>query len=71
VSGERQRPNGHAERVRYALYRGEANSRLLDGRDFDARYWQRSRAALANMTRQLEQAERERDALRAVVDGAA
>lgn len=60
--------NGHAQRVRAALYRGEADSRLLDGRDFDARYWQKARASLTMLLRQIEQAEGERDAFKAVVE---
>jgi hypothetical protein len=61
--------SGHVERVRAALYRGEADSRLLDGRDFDARYWQRARASLSMVVRRMELAEGNRDALKAVVDG--
>jgi hypothetical protein len=60
---------GHTDKVRAALYRGEADCRLLDGRNFDAIYWQRARASLSVLTRQLEMAQRERDTFRALMAG--
>lgn len=57
------------ERVRAALVRGEANDRLLDGRDFDHRYWINAKAALGRIERRLRVAEGACEALRAVVEG--
>ena len=53
------------ERVRAALVKGEDNDRLLDGRDFDRRYWINAKAALGRVERRLDVAERERAALAA------
>jgi hypothetical protein len=58
--------SGHTDKVRDALYRGEADSRLLDGREFDAVYWQRARASLSELARQLALAQRERDTFLAI-----
>jgi hypothetical protein len=51
-----------------ALYRGEADARMLDGRDFNARYWQNARRQLSNLIRELDGVKSERDALRACVN---
>ena len=51
------------DRIRAALAKGEDNNRLLDGRDFDHRYWINAKAALGRIERRLSVAERERDAL--------
>ncbi len=58
------------ERIRDALVKGEDNDRLLDGHDFDHRYWINAKAALGRIERKLEVAERERDALRHSYDEA-
>ena len=55
------------ERVMEALKRGESDARLLDGRDFDARYWQNARRQLSNLRRERDQLEAERDAFSAVL----
>ena len=57
------------ESVLKALCRGEDDARLLDGRDFDARYWRNARRQLSVLRRELVVLERERDALRAVIGG--
>lgn len=58
----------NADRVREALRRGEDDARLLDGRDFDARYWVRAKRSLSVLLRELDVARSERDAFRAVLD---
>lgn len=59
--------NAHLLKVQSALRRAESDARLLDGRDFDARYWQQARRSLSMLARQLEVAQRERDAFVAVL----
>ncbi len=54
------------ERIRAALVKGEDNDRLLDGRDFDHRYWINAKAAIGRIERRLFVAEDERDALKEV-----
>ena len=43
--------------VREALERGERDSRLLDGRDFDAAYWRNARRQLSVLLRDLHKAQ--------------
>ncbi len=54
------------ERIRAALVKGEDSDRLLDGREFDHRYWINAKAALGRIERLLFIAEGERDALKEV-----
>ncbi len=58
------------ERIRAALVKGEDNDRLLDGCNFDHRYWINAKAALGRIERELTTTAGERDALRGVIDGA-
>jgi hypothetical protein len=57
------------EIVREALERGERDSRLLDGRDFDASYWSNARRQLANIGRELEHAKGLNEAFRVSLEG--
>ena len=50
-----------------ALRKGEDDARLLDGRDFDARYWQNARRQFNVLLRETAKAERERDAFAACI----
>ncbi len=54
------------ERIRAALVKGEDSDRLLDGRDFDRRFWINAKAALGRIERELTVASGERDALKEV-----
>lgn len=60
----------HFVRVRVALERGQRDDRLLGGRGYDDRYWRSAKAALTKIGRELDKAASERDALKAVIDGA-
>lgn len=63
---DKPKPTTDFERIRAALVKGEDSDRLLDGRDFDHRYWINAKAALGRIERKLTVAEGERDALREV-----
>lgn len=63
--------SSHADRILAALNRGQRDSQLLDGRGYDRAYWSSAKAAVSKLERELTQVTGERDALRAVVDGAA
>jgi hypothetical protein len=62
------RQSGRLAVVRAALAQGEWNARLLDGREFDPRYWQNARRQLAALERHLATVEGRLEAFAAVLD---
>jgi hypothetical protein len=55
-------------RIRQALEHGQADDKVLSGRDYNERYWRSAKAALGRIARQVEVTARELEAFRVVLD---